>query len=211
MISDKILDKSTLITAYWQASTLTKHYRISSNKRRTSGYLIYLQLMSNKASLRINLSEIRFIKIYEIFMFWIALLEKPKAVARRKFIGKHINRWLIFNKVASHVCNFIKNETTSLIFSSEFCEILSWISSSNFKSRTAHIRIISMHKKCISLHYLMFSSEFCKILSWISSSNFTSKTAHIRIISLHKKWSFPLRISLVNVTKSAVNFGFGHI
>ena len=27
---------------------------------------------------------------------------------------------------------------------------------------------------------------------------------------LHKKWSFPLRISLVNVTKSARNCGFGH-
>ena len=31
------------------------------------------------------------------------------------------------------------------------------------------------------------------------------------IIALHKKWSFPLRISSVNVTKSAGNSGFGHI
>ena len=31
------------------------------------------------------------------------------------------------------------------------------------------------------------------------------------IQSLHKKWSFPLRISSVNVTKSAVSCGFGHI
>ena len=30
-------------------------------------------------------------------------------------------------------------------------------------------------------------------------------------ITLHKKWNFPLRISLVNVTKSAVSCGFGHI
>ena len=30
-------------------------------------------------------------------------------------------------------------------------------------------------------------------------------------ITLHKKWSFPLRISSVNVTKSAGNCGFGHI
>ena len=29
--------------------------------------------------------------------------------------------------------------------------------------------------------------------------------------SLHKKWSFPLKISSVNVTKSAVFCGFGHI
>ena len=28
---------------------------------------------------------------------------------------------------------------------------------------------------------------------------------------LHKKWSFPLRISSVNVTKSAVSCGYGHI
>ena len=31
------------------------------------------------------------------------------------------------------------------------------------------------------------------------------------ITSLHKKWSFPLRISSVNVTKSAVSCGFGLI
>ena len=29
--------------------------------------------------------------------------------------------------------------------------------------------------------------------------------------TLHKKWSFPLSISAVNVTKSGVSFGFGHI
>ena len=30
-------------------------------------------------------------------------------------------------------------------------------------------------------------------------------------MTLHKKWHFPLRISSVNVTKSAVSCGFGHI
>ena len=30
-------------------------------------------------------------------------------------------------------------------------------------------------------------------------------------LTLHKKLSFPLRISSVNVTKSAVSCGFGHI
>ena len=30
-------------------------------------------------------------------------------------------------------------------------------------------------------------------------------------ILLHKKWIFPLRISSVNVTKSEVSYGFGHI
>ena len=33
----------------------------------------------------------------------------------------------------------------------------------------------------------------------------------IIMLSLHKKWSFPLRISSVNVTKSAENSGFGNI
>ena len=31
------------------------------------------------------------------------------------------------------------------------------------------------------------------------------------IVALHKKWSFPLMISSVNVTKFAGNCGFGHI
>ena len=30
-------------------------------------------------------------------------------------------------------------------------------------------------------------------------------------MSLHKKWSFPLKISSVNVTRSAVSDGYGHI
>ena len=33
----------------------------------------------------------------------------------------------------------------------------------------------------------------------------------MQVWALHKKWSFPLRISPVNVTKSAGNCAFGHI
>ena len=33
----------------------------------------------------------------------------------------------------------------------------------------------------------------------------------ITVMTLHKKWSFPLRASSVNVTKSAVSCGFGYI
>ena len=38
-------------------------------------------------------------------------------------------------------------------------------------------------------------------------------TLHMLALSttLHKKWNFPLRISLVNVTKSAGNCPYGHI
>ena len=44
--------------------------------------------------------------------------------------------------------------------------------------------------------------------------NFLALRQKIPMISkytLHKKWSFPLRISSVNVTKSAGDCGFGHI
>ena len=40
---------------------------------------------------------------------------------------------------------------------------------------------------------------------------FTKKDQFLLYHPLHKKWSFPLRISSVNVTKSAVSFGFCHI
>ena len=54
-----------------------------------------------------------------------------------------------------------------------------------------------------------FNSVLCNRLIWNLSKD-------LRILwniieKLHKKWSFPLRISSVNVTKSAVSCGFGHI
>ena len=58
-------------------------------------------------------------------------------------------------------------------------------------------------------------------LFWISTSggSLTAKTCGCQTIpfsidydqTLHKKWSFPLRIFLVNVTKLAVSCRFGHI
>ena len=38
-----------------------------------------------------------------------------------------------------------------------------------------------------------------------------TKTDEEILLILHKKWSFPLRISSVNVTKSTVSCGFGHV
>ena len=46
---------------------------------------------------------------------------------------------------------------------------------------------------------------------WQCSRLETSLTTFIGQPSLHKKWSFPLGISSINVTKSTGNFGFGHI
>ena len=62
---------------------------------------------------------------------------------------------------------------------------------------------------------------FCRIGSFISI--FFTKTgipfspgegcikSYFKHVTLHKKWSFPWRISPVNVTKSAVSYGFDHI
>ena len=54
-----------------------------------------------------------------------------------------------------------------------------------------------------SIFLLMDSLIFVRL----SSSKFIT----LLLVSLHKKWSFSLRISSVNVTKSAVFYGFGHI
>ena len=40
---------------------------------------------------------------------------------------------------------------------------------------------------------------------------FTMWIARATLPALHKNWSFPLRISSINVTKSVGNWGFGHI
>ena len=45
-----------------------------------------------------------------------------------------------------------------------------------------------------------------KLVSW-----FFEFPSNEKLMTLHKKWSFPLRISLVNMAKSAVYCGFGHI
>ena len=39
----------------------------------------------------------------------------------------------------------------------------------------------------------------------------SEKTRMTKTVTLHQKCSFPLMISSVNVTKSAVSCGFGHI
>ena len=42
-----------------------------------------------------------------------------------------------------------------------------------------------------------------------ASTSFLTKVSIA--LSLHKKWSFPIRITSLNVTKSSVSRGFGHI
>ena len=66
----------------------------------------------------------------------------------------------------------------------------------------------------LALHYLFdFSRFLCfrhvSLLTNENSSWLISK--FVSTLALHKKWSFPLRISSVNVTKSGVSCGFDHI
>ena len=62
-----------------------------------------------------------------------------------------------------------------------------------------------------------FSCEFAKILRnvWksVQAKIYFAKInlSNLNKLTLYKKWSFPLRISSVNLTKSAGNCGFGHI
>ena len=57
---------------------------------------------------------------------------------------------------------------------------------------------------------VVYSSSRCASKSIYYAKTTTCFTDPL-LHSLHKKWSFPLRISTVNVTKSAVSCGFGHI
>ena len=70
---------------------------------------------------------------------------------------------------------------------------------------------VEEEKKYIKLMWCFDSSN--------KNSKFESETTtvglflgcYLSVNTLHKKWSFPLRISLVNVTKSVVSCGLGHI
>ena len=74
-----------------------------------------------------------------------------------------------------------------------------------------------------SLGFIPCQAQGYELLNWLRklslSSSKTSKTTMLSAIlpevqqkkTPHKKWGFPLRISPVNVTKSAVSSGFGHL
>ena len=66
-----------------------------------------------------------------------------------------------------------------------------------------HIQEFFRHIQGLFRHILnpQACSKPCAILAYSEPETY----------SMHKKWSFPLMISSVNVTKSARNCGFGHI
>ena len=57
----------------------------------------------------------------------------------------------------------------------------------------------------------MVSSILKHCLHCFMSENMDTKWINKVAITLHKKWNFPLRISLVNMTKSTDFCAFGHI
>ena len=67
-------------------------------------------------------------------------------------------------------------------------------------NRTTHHKQVFMFQRFETVHFHPFQEV----------NPFFFPSFFIRF-SLHTKWSFPLRISSVNVTKSAVSCGFGHI
>ena len=70
-----------------------------------------------------------------------------------------------------------------------------------------------LYLRCLTRFWMCFL--FSSINSYENGMNILQIISmfltHFMPLSLHKKWGFPLGISLVNVTKSAVSCGFGHI
>ena len=70
--------------------------------------------------------------------------------------------------------------------------------------------------KCLFKYYILLNTPLKKeYYKFLSISFFTKNDILVSFKSilqwtLHKKWSFPFRISSVNVTKSAVSCGFDH-
>ena len=78
-----------------------------------------------------------------------------------------------------------------------------------FRSKSVTIikKISDNNCRILVLHVKMDD----EIYMLVNLCNSSSKTEQLKTDTLHKKLSFPLRISSVNVTKSAGNYGFGHI
>ena len=66
----------------------------------------------------------------------------------------------------------------------------------------SHLSIAGQQNLCHKVISFLF---FC--LFFVEEERWTIRVK----VPLHKKWSFPLKIYSVNVTKSAVSWGFDHI
>ena len=80
------------------------------------------------------------------------------------------------------------------------------------KNTPAWNSLNELMKESISiLSTRMGKEKFVLNLKYIHSKMLSGLRKFVPKISMHKKWSFSLRVSSVNVTKSAGNCGFSHI
>ena len=102
----------------------------------------------------------------------------------------------------------------------EFVALMTFTANSNKITKNAHSQILSLWTwLAVILKFEFFSSETQPGLKTlrIQCSRFKSQPISVSVssrtffLTLHKKWSFPLTMSSVNVTKSAVSCGFGRI
>ena len=110
----------------------------------------------------------------------------------------------LFNKVAdSQAYKFIKKWCQYQCFSTNFVNFLRALPGNYFLKESSFYP---------SKHLVEgnFISKFAQGIFYFST-NFHHNLSILELYTLHKKWSFPLRISSVNVTKSAGNWVFGHI
>ena len=117
-----------------------------------------------------------------------------------KFTGEHPCRSMISIKLQNkHL--FIRTSLEGC-----FCLIIA-ISSSSFQNTKNDL--IGFHKIAISVLKQIFQRSSSKELVYRDYKNFDRLTFKRELEeTLRKKWSFPLRISLVNVTNYAVSCGF---
>ena len=107
-------------------------------------------------------------------------------------------RWRNFAKCAKNNCAKVSETVVFLWILPNFWEHLR-----NPKKSIVGVRLSSEYVSVDSRigKWNEFSTDFFERYWWCHHCKFT----------LHKKWSFPLRIPPVNVTKSAGKCGFGHI
>ena len=68
--------------------------------------------------------------------------------------------------------------------------------------------IVTIYKQCLKKSQVTF---MIGVICWKTIRSYRNNARWFVLGTLHKKWSFPLRISSVNVTKSVVSCGFRHI
>ena len=102
-----------------------------------------------------------------------------------------------------------KSYTFSRHWTSTWRKYPSWLSSLWFFIKS------SLNWEVFLIHLKLFTGSFCDISQpfklFIPNIGDLTILYFYNNLSLQKKWSFPLRTSAVNVTKSPVSCGFGHI